>query len=305
MIDVYLFSGFLGSGKTSLLLHLIRQLKEQGKKPAILMNEFGNLGVDTNILNEEGEVPLKELLDGCICCTGSEQTEAQLQGLLEDHENIDVILIETTGAAHPVEALDAVYSPLFADRLSVKGIVTVVDAVRWLDREKLSPQIRSLFMEQIRHAHLLLANKADLLTEGELATVVTELTNFNGHAPVIQTINGKIPFAMIERQLRSSSETKRQPIISGKHLPLSSKLITFQESVDKEAFERWVQSLPETVYRMKGYVPISGVKNPYLFQYAYGIVSWLPEYVQMAPRLVVIGEGVNEIAYDDSTSLEK
>ena len=65
----------------------------------------------------EGRYPLKELLDGCICCTGSEQTEAQLQGLLEENEDIDVILIETTGAAHPVEALDAIYSPLFADRL--------------------------------------------------------------------------------------------------------------------------------------------------------------------------------------------
>ena len=179
MIDVYLFSGFLGSGKTSLLLHTIAQLKEQGKKPAVLMNEFGALPFDSNAVEGEGEVPLKELLDGCICCTGSEKTEAQLQGLLEENDDIDVILIETTGAAHPVEALDAIYSPLFADRLNIKGIVTVADSKRWLERDKLSPQIRALFMEQIRHAHLLIANKVDLLTEEEVATVTFELSSFN------------------------------------------------------------------------------------------------------------------------------
>ena len=89
---------------------------------------MGNLPFDSDAVG--GEVPLKELLDGCICCTGSEKTEAQLQGLIEENKDIDVILIETTGAAHPVEALDAVFSPLFADRLSFKGIVTVADSRR-------------------------------------------------------------------------------------------------------------------------------------------------------------------------------
>lgn len=297
MIEVYLLSGFLGSGKTSLLMHIIGQLKAQGKKPAVLMNEFGALPIDSSTVENKGDIPLKELLDGCICCTGSEQTEAQLQGLLEENKDIDVILIETTGAAHPVEALDAIYSPLFADRLSVKGIVTVADARRWLERDKLSPQIRALFMEQIRHAHLLIANKADLLSEDEMATVTLELSNFNGSAPIIQTTNAKVSFPFIEKVLNASKTVTDQPIISGKWLPLSSKLITFCESVNKEEFEEWVKSMPETVYRMKGYVPIKGSKNPFLFQYAYGMVNWLPEYVKMEPRLVIIGEGIEDIDF--------
>ena len=298
MIDVYLFSGFLGSGKTSLLLHTIEQLKEQGEKPAVLMNEFGALPFDSNAVEGEGDVPLKELLDGCICCTGSEKTEAQLQGLLEENDDIDVILIETTGAAHPVEALDAVYSPLFADRLDVKGIVTVADARRWLDRDKLSPQIRALFMEQIRHAHILLANKADLLTEEEMATATFELSNFNRTAPIIQTTGAKIAFSFIEKTLQAPKQPTEQSIISGKGLSLSSKLLIFSESVGKEEFENWVKTLPDTVYRMKGYVPINGFKNPFLFQYAYGMVNWLPEYVKMEPRLVIIGEGIDRIEYE-------
>lgn len=297
MIDVYLFSGFLGSGKTSLLRHVISELKEQGKKPAVLMNEFGKLPFDSDSVKSDGEIPLKELLDGCICCTGSEKTEAQLQGLLEDYKDIEVILIETTGAAHPVEALDAIYSPLFADRLDVKGIVTVVDSKRWLERNALSPQIRVLFMEQIRHAHLLLANKSDLLTESEMATVTMELTGFNDSAPIIQTINAEIQFSFIEETLNEAKKDVTSPIQSAKNLPLSSKLVTFSDSVDKVEFEEWVKSLPDTVYRMKGYVPLKGVTNPYLFQFAYGMVNWLPEYIKMEPRLVMIGENLKDCPY--------
>ena len=298
MIDVYLFSGFLGSGKTSLLLHTIAQLKEQGKKPAVLMNEFGALPFDSNTIKGEGNVPLKELLDGCICCTGSEKTEAQLQGLLEENIDIDVILIETTGAAHPVEALDAIYSPLFADRLNIKGIVTVADSKRWLERDKLSPRIRALFMEQIRHAHLIIANKADLLTDDEMAKVTLEISDFNNSAPIIQTTGAKVAFSNIEKFLNSPRKSSNKEIVTGKGLPLSSKLLTFTKSVNKEEFENWVKSLPETVYRMKGYVPIIGYKNPYLFQYAYGMVNWMPEYVKMDARLVVIGEGLESIYYE-------
>lgn len=298
MIDVYLLSGFLGSGKTSFLLHTIRQLREQGKKPAILMNEFGALPFDSNVVEGEGDVPLKELLEGCICCTGSEKTEAQLQGLLEENKDIDVILIETTGAAHPVEALDAVYSPFFADQLDVKGIVTITDAKRWVERERLTPQIRALFMEQIRHAHLLIVNKTDLLTEDEIASVTMELSNFNGTAPLIQTTGAKIDFSFMEKVLNTPKTMTNASIISGRGLPLSSKLLTFTDSVDKDEFEGWVQSLPETVYRMKGYVPVKGASKPYLFQYAYGLVSWLPEYVKMEPRLVIIGEGIDGIEYE-------
>lgn len=296
MIDVYLFSGFLGSGKTSLLVHVIEQIKAEGKKPAVFMNEFGQMPIDSGAV--DGGVPLKELLDGCICCEGAEKTEAQMQGLLEENNDIDVILIETTGAAHPVEALDAIYSPLFADRLKIKGIVTVVDSKLWLDREQLSPRIRSLYMEQIKHAHLLLANKSDLLTENELATVTLELTHFNETAPIVQTVGGKLGFSFIEKALQSSKKSTN-PIISGAGLPLSSKMIVFKEPVENRAFESWIKSLPDTVYRMKGFVPIVGTKNPYLFQYAYGIVNWMPEYIKMDPILVIIGESIDDITYEN------
>jgi len=292
--DVYLFSGFLGSGKTSMLTDVIRQLKEKNLKPAVIMNELGKLPFDSQAV--EKDIPLKEMLEGCICCSGAEKTEAQIQSLLMDNE-FDVLIIETTGAAHPVEALDAVYSPLFAEKLNVKGIVTVADSKLWLNRETLTPQVRSLFMEQIRHAHLLLANKTDLLTEAEQARVVYELQGYNPHAFILQTTNGRVPLRLLE-DLKATAQVDKSDILKSPiaAMHLGSRLVEFK-GIDftQQQFENWVRSLPDTIYRMKGYVPIEGVRNPMLFQYAYGMVQWLPEYVKMPAKLVIIGENVGDV----------
>lgn len=294
MKDVYLFSGFLGSGKTSMLTDVIRQLKEKHLKPAVIMNELGKLPFDSQAV--EKDIPLKEMLEGCICCSGAEKTEAQIQSLLMDNE-FDVLIIETTGAAHPVEALDAVYSPLFAEKLNVKGIVTVADSKLLLNRETLTPQVRSLFMEQIRHAHLLLANKTDLLTEAEQALVVYELQGYNPHAFILQTTNGRVPLRLLE-DLKATAQVDKSDILKSPiaAMHLGSRLIEFK-GIDftQQQFENWVRSLPDTIYRMKGYVPIEGVRNPMLFQYAYGMVQWLPEYVKMPAKLVIIGENVGDV----------
>lgn len=294
MKDVYLFSGFLGSGKTSMLTDVIRQLKEKNLKPAVIMNELGKLPFDSQAV--EKDIPLKEMLEGCICCSGAEKTEAQIQSLLMDSE-FDVLIIETTGAAHPVEALDAVYSPLFAEKLNVTGIVTVADSKLWLNRETLTPQVRSLFMEQIRHAHLLLANKMDLLTEAEQARVVYELQGYNPHAFILQTTNGRVPLRLLE-DLKATAQVDKSDIVKSPiaSMHLGSRLVEFKDiDFTQEHFENWVRSLPDTVYRMKGYVPIEGIRNPMLFQYAYGMVQWLPEYVKMPAKLVIIGENVVDV----------
>lgn len=294
MKDVYLFSGFLGSGKTSMLTHVLKQFKEKGVKPAVIMNELGKLPFDSQAVDEE--IPLKEMLEGCICCSGAEKTEAQIQSLLADNE-FDVLIIETTGAAHPVEALDAVYSPLFAESLNIKGIVTVADSKLWLDRASLTPQVKSLFLEQIRHAHLLLANKMDLLTEAEQAKVVFEMQGINPNAFILQTTNGKVPLHLLEG-LHATVQTKKEDVQSAKigtHLHLSSRLVELEKSFSQDEFEEWIRSLPASVYRIKGYVPIEGIRNPMLFQYAYGLVQWIPEYINMPPKIVMIGENIQQI----------
>ncbi|MCH4827072.1 CobW family GTP-binding protein [Planococcus halocryophilus] len=290
MKDVYLFSGFLGSGKTTLLKNMISQMKDKGLKPAVFMNELGKMNMDSDSV-EDG-VPLKEILDGCICCTGSEKSEAQIQTLLAE-EDFDVLLIETTGAAHPVEALDAIFSPLFAEKLNFKGIVTVADSKRWMDRNNLSPQIRSLFLEQIRHADLILANKMDLLSDSEQGTVVYEIQSLNPTAQIIQTVHAKVPFSALDKISASSTKDVVKAPVS--KLNLNAKVLQFDAPIQREKFEDWLRTLPDSVYRIKGYVPLEGDKYPHAFQFAYGMAQWLPEYMKMQNQIVVIGEGLEGV----------
>lgn len=100
------------------------------------------------------------------------------------------------------------------------------------------------------------------------------------------------------QNMQSTARVSKEDIVSariGESFNLGSRLVRFDTSFTQEQFEDWVRTLPDTVYRMKGYVPIEGIKNPMLFQYAYGMVQWLPEYIKMEPNLVIIGENINNL----------
>ncbi|WP_308302512.1 CobW family GTP-binding protein [Peribacillus deserti] len=200
-IDVFILSGFLGSGKTTLLSSVIQQEKAAGRQIAVLMNELGKMSLDSYLI-EEG-IPLKELYDGCICCTLQDKVEVQLHDLLMEPE-LDAIYIETTGAAHPVEVLDAIMSPMLAEKLNYKGIVTVVDLVRWSSRDSLSPQIRQLLVEQIYHSDFILLNKMDLVSELEAAQRLYEIQSLNSKASILLTTSQR---EALRCTYRSSAQT--------------------------------------------------------------------------------------------------
>ncbi|KAA0562590.1 CobW family GTP-binding protein [Rossellomorea aquimaris] len=289
--DVYILSGFLGSGKTTLLKDLLQALKDQNKKSAVLMNELGSVSIDSDEV--EKDTALRELLDGCICCTISEKLESQLQELLLN-ENFDVLVIETTGAAHPVEVVDSILSPLFANQFEFRGIVTVVDGLQWKNRGEFSPAVLHLMREQIRHAEYIVANKMDLLTEMERGTFSYELQQINQNAKVYLTNYSKVSMKdlfSLEADNRKGSYEKA-PI--GEHLTLQAIVYTFNGSVNGEAFEEWVKNQPDSIYRMKGYVPLQGRTNPTLFQYSYGMPLFMPGDMKYPTNFVIIGEDLHK-----------
>lgn len=286
--EVYILSGFLGSGKTTLLKKLLQAEKESGRKVAVMMNELGKVSIDSDEVDED--VPLKELLGGCICCTIQDKLEAQLQELLVTHQP-DCIYIETTGAAHPVETLDAVLSPLFATQLHMKGILSVVDGRLWLDRRTYSPQIQQLITEQVRHADLIVINKADELSEGEKVLLTTGIQSINDKAKVILTTYSRVSM----KEIKSLSHQKKAHL-SKSHvvndLKLSTFVYTFSNAVDLDQFESLLQALPDTIYRIKGYVKFSSSSFPYLFQFSYGMPIYMKEEMNMPLNLVFIGENI-------------
>ncbi|KON87556.1 cobalamin biosynthesis protein [Sporosarcina globispora] len=287
--EIYILSGFLGSGKTTLLKQLLQDEKKQGRKVAVMMNELGKVSIDSDAVDKD--VPLKELLDGCICCTISDKLEAQLQEILVV-EKPEAIYIETTGAAHPIEVLDSILSPLFADRMLVKGIVSVVDGLRWLNRKVLSPQVQQLLVEQVRHADLIILNKADELTEPEQARLTLEIQALNSQAFSILTSYSKVAI----KQVRDMSSGKKRPA-SRSHvfsdLRLSTFVYQFQKPVRQTEFEDFLRSLPDTVYRIKGYMKLNSSQYPFLFQFSYGMPLYLQENINMPLNMVFIGENLD------------
>lgn len=286
--EFYILSGFLGSGKTTLLKELLTYEKEAGRKVAVLMNEFGSISIDSNEVDKD--IPLKELLGGCVCCTIQDKLEAQLQTLLIE-ENPDVIYLETTGAAHPVETIDTILSPLLAHKLQLKGIITVVDGLQWLNRQEFSPVIQQLLLEQVRHANLLVVNKQDKLSEANKARITMEIQGINPSALLLLTDYSKIPYSKIKNIHVHFHEDIESTTI--KSMQLTSYVYRFKKPIAFDKFDNFLRSLPDTIYRIKGYVQFSNGAYPDLFQYSYGTPIFMKEDMNMPLNMVFIGENID------------
>lgn len=286
--EFYILSGFLGSGKTTLLKELLTYEKEAGRKVAVLMNEFGSISIDSNEVDKD--IPLKELLGGCVCCTIQDKLEAQLQTLLIE-ENPDAIYLETTGAAHPVETIDTILSPLLAHKLQLKGIITVVDGLQWLNRQEFSPVIQQLLLEQVRHANLLVVNKQDKLSEANKARITMEIQGINPSALLLLTDYSKIPYSKIKNIHVHFHEDIESTTI--KSMQLTSYVYRFKKPIAFDKFDNFLRSLPDTIYRIKGYVQFSNGAYPDLFQYSYGTPIFMKEDMNMPLNMVFIGENID------------
>ncbi|WP_121612151.1 CobW family GTP-binding protein [Mesobacillus foraminis] len=287
--EIYILAGFLGTGKTTLLKQILELEQQQNRKIAVLMNELGEISIDSDAVGED--VPLRELLGGCICCTIQDKLEGQLQGLLVEHQP-DAIYIETTGAAHPVEVLDSVLSPLFAGKIEMRGIITTVDGTLWAARSQFQPQLQQLLLEQVRHADLILINKSDLLSDSGQARVSMEIQSINPEARCILTTYSRVS----QRELKDMAfAPKRESKTAHVHkaLRLGTFVHRFQKPVNRERFEEFLRSLPDQIYRIKGYIQFSDSQYPDLFQYSYGTPLFMMEYIKLPLTIVFIGQDID------------
>lgn len=161
LIPINVISGFLGVGKTTAINHLLRT-KPTGERWAVLVNEFGEIGIDGALLNEERRdgIEIKELAGGCICCSAGVMFQVSLAVLLQSYRP-DRLLIEPTGLATLSGVLDTLREPGFADAVDVRTFVTLVDPMHWGD-----PRYREhdVFRDQVDGADVLLASRGDLAT---------------------------------------------------------------------------------------------------------------------------------------------
>ena len=171
-------AGFLGSGKTTVLLELARSLTDGGNKVAVIENEIGDVGIDGRYVEEHG-LRVQELFGGCICCT---LTVGLLDALkeLERTYDPDYVLVEPTGIAKPAELADAVRR--YSQRSERVSVVTLIDAERY---DMLTEVIGPLLEGQIARADVVVVNKSETVEPAALQRIVDEVRGFAASAPVL------------------------------------------------------------------------------------------------------------------------
>jgi cobalamin biosynthesis protein CobW len=217
-IPVTVITGFLGSGKTTLVRHVLGHAK--GKRLALIINEFGDIGVDKQVLAACGdetcrEEDMIELANGCICCTVAEDFIPTMQALLSRPDRPDHIIIETSGLALPQPLIRAFNWPEIKSEVTIDGVVTLVDAAALAEGRFASNEygvendevddivdhetpLGELFQDQLTAADLVILNKTDLVFEEALDTLECELREYmRPGTSVIRAQNGHVEVAAL------------------------------------------------------------------------------------------------------------
>ena len=320
-----IITGFLGAGKTTLVRHVLENAG--GRRLAVIVNEFGDVGIDGDILKSCGsesctEDSIVELSNGCICCTVADDFVPALKSLLDRANPPEHIVIETSGLALPKPLVKAFNWPEIASRVTVDGVVAVVDgaavaAGRFADDpEAIARQraeddsldhdnpLEEVYEDQLLCADLVVLNKADLMSAAELTSVTGEIGKTLSKAvKVVQVQNGKVSVSvLLGLGAAAEADLESRPShhdLEGEHD--HEDFDTFVVDVPsfaspQELVDRIAKATGEhDILRVKGFVEIAGKPMRLLVQ---GVGARIQHQFDRAwrsgeqrrGRLVVIGE---------------
>ena len=285
---ITLITGALGSGKTTLLRHLLDTVPQ---KIAILMNEFGEIAIDSQII-EGKNVRIAELGGGCVCCSLLGEFEAAVVEVI-DTVHPDLIIVETTGVAEPDALLYNIQESLPQVRLD--GVVAVADA----DAMVRYPQLGHTSRAQIEAADIVLLNKVDLVSAEELAQAKDKLARLNAHAPILPTqrcrVDPDVLFGITQGHEASPPQHRHQPEVE-------SFSYVSEATLQRSRFEQFAERLSPAIVRAKGFVRFP--EGTYLFNFVAG--RWeLEPFPEKPTTLVFIGAHVTRHQADIVNELKQ
>jgi cobalamin biosynthesis protein CobW len=325
-ISATVITGFLGAGKTTLIRHLLEQAN--GRRIALIVNEFGDIGVDGEILKGCGDATCREediieLANGCICCTVADDFIPTMSKLLGRANPPEHIVIETSGLALPQPLVRAFNWPEIRNRVTVDAVITVVDGAAFSegrfadDEQALAAQraasppldhdnpIEELFTDQLNCADVVLMNKSDLLKEADLHRIKnTLLQKLRPGTRLVATENGRIGIsALLGLGAEAEAEVDKRPSqheLEGEalhdHDDFESFVVPVDPIADREAYLARIGPLiaRHDILRLKGFLALSNVPSRLLVQAvgprleAYFDRPWRRDEAQQG-NLVVIG----------------
>ncbi len=310
-------TGFLGSGKTTLLKRVL-SWEADLSRTVVLVNEFGEIGIDGLMLKDAGS-DVVELTSGCICCTLSADLRQSLNRIWTQFHPRR-LLIETSGIADPKTLIPLLHEPAFNDKMNLKKTVTVLDADFWAARETFGP----LFYHQLESADLILLNKIDLIDPEKVPCFLKEIHEHFGGCRVVPTLHcgidpealfaesrpkavGILPIHFFRTAAVASSNTAGAPIhgpdagITGHHAdpqdaPIpASHFVTFSfrasKPVNAVCFERFLEELPWEIFRVKG--PVRFPDRLAMLNFVGKKAEWTDWDGEPETRLAFIGWGID------------
>jgi G3E family GTPase len=272
---ITLITGPLGSGKTTLLRHI---LATRPAKIAIVMNEFGEIAIDTKVV-EGKNVRIAELGGGCVCCSLLGEFEAAVKEIIQRIEP-EIIVVETTGLAEPEALVFNIQEALPQCRLD--GVVSVIDA----DMLIRFPELGHTTRLQIEGADILLLNKIDLVEPAEIELLEARLREINPTASIVRTERCRIDPDLL---FGIGREKKIAPPLHKHDSDFESFTFSSNKTFSRDCFEHFADALPAGVLRAKGFVRFPD--GAQLFNFVAG--RWeLEPFESDETQLVFIGKGV-------------